>query len=70
MLPALAGYERLEYLEAKQTGASTGAPGGAQAQFIDTGYRHNAKTDVDIRMAYTAVNSYRIVYGADRKSVV
>ena len=48
-------YRRVEYIQADQNGA---------VQCIDTGYRHNAKTEVDVRVAYTAPGSYQVVYGA------
>ena len=57
-------YRRVEYIEAKQTGASQAANGGDKTQCIDTGYRHNAKTEVDVRVAYTGLGNYQVVYGA------
>lgn len=61
-------YRRVEYIEAKQTGASQSANGGDKTQCIDTGYRHNAKTEVDVRVAYTAPGNYQVVYGARNTS--
>ena len=52
-------YRRVEYIQADQNGA---------VQCIDTGYRHNAKTEVDVRVAYTAPGSYQVVYGARNTS--
>lgn len=57
-------YRRVEYIEAKQTGASQAANGGDKTQCIDTGYRHNAKTEVDVRVSYTGLGNYQVVYGA------
>ena len=61
-------YRRVEYIEAKQTGASQAANGGDKTQCIDTGYRHNAKTEVDVRVAYTAPGNFQVVYGARNTS--
>lgn len=52
-------YRRVEYIQADQNGA---------VQCIDTGYRHNAKTEVDVRVAYTAPGNYQVVYGARNTS--
>ena len=61
-------YRRVEYIEAKQTGASQSDKGGTKTQYIDTGYRHNKNTVVDVRVAYTAPGSYQVVYGARNTS--
>ncbi len=61
---AFSGYERYDYLQATQDGAAQSANGGNKTQYIDTGYRHNAKTEVDVRVAYTSPGSYQVVYGA------
>ena len=61
---AFSGYECYDYLQATQAGASQAAAGGNMTQYIDTGYRHNAKTEVDVRVAYTSPGNYQVVYGA------
>ena len=66
-------YRRVEYIEATQSGATmkSDKPGN-KTQCIDTGYRHNAKTEVDVRVAYTELqsgsNPYMVVYGARNTS--
>jgi hypothetical protein len=62
------GYQRLEYLQADQNGAGHWKLGGQvkKIQCIDTGYKHNATTEVDLRLSYvdSSFNGYGVVYGA------
>ena len=57
-------YRRVEYIQATQNGAAQSSEAGDKTQYIDTGYRHNAKTVVDLRVAYTNPGSFQVVYGA------
>ena len=52
---ALSGYERLQYLQAKQSDGK---------QYIDTGYVHNDSTKVDIRIQIDHVGGWQGFYGA------